>query len=107
MKETPSPILTAATKLMSTANPRGPRLRCGVRIASNATAGASPEGGAGGDSDGGVGMARLYRGGRAGGKACCGRTGRRYTRRMAKPRVDADAFFRRLAAANPDPRGEL
>jgi len=26
---------------------------------------------------------------------------------MAKPRVDADAFFRRLAAANPDPRGEL
>jgi len=26
---------------------------------------------------------------------------------MPKPRVDADAFFRRLAAANPDPRGEL
>jgi endonuclease-3 len=26
---------------------------------------------------------------------------------MAKPKVDAEAFFRRLAAANPDPRGEL
>jgi endonuclease-3 len=26
---------------------------------------------------------------------------------MPKPRVDAAAFFRRLAAANPDPRGEL
>src|SRR5215813_9163838 len=26
---------------------------------------------------------------------------------MPKPKVDADAFFRRLAAANPDPRGEL
>ena len=26
---------------------------------------------------------------------------------MAKPKVDADAFFRRLAEANPDPRGEL
>jgi len=26
---------------------------------------------------------------------------------MPKPKVDADAFFRRLAAANPNPRGEL
>ena len=26
---------------------------------------------------------------------------------MPKPKVDAEAFFRRLAAANPDPRGEL
>jgi endonuclease-3 len=26
---------------------------------------------------------------------------------MAKPKVDAEAFFRRLAAANPNPRGEL
>src|SRR5262245_63684498 len=26
---------------------------------------------------------------------------------MAKSKVDAEAFFRRLAAANPDPRGEL
>jgi len=26
---------------------------------------------------------------------------------MAKPKVDAAAFFRRLAAANPNPRGEL
>jgi endonuclease-3 len=26
---------------------------------------------------------------------------------MAKPKVDAAAFFRRLAEANPDPRGEL
>ncbi len=26
---------------------------------------------------------------------------------MPKPKVDAGAFFRRLAAANPDPRGEL
>jgi endonuclease III len=26
---------------------------------------------------------------------------------MPKPKVDAEAFFRRLAEANPDPRGEL
>jgi endonuclease-3 len=26
---------------------------------------------------------------------------------MRKPKVDAEAFFRRLAEANPDPRGEL
>jgi endonuclease-3 len=26
---------------------------------------------------------------------------------MSKPKVDAEAFFRRLAKANPDPRGEL
>jgi endonuclease-3 len=26
---------------------------------------------------------------------------------MPKPKVDAEAFFRRLAAANPNPRGEL
>jgi endonuclease-3 len=26
---------------------------------------------------------------------------------MAKPKVDAEAFFRRLATANPNPRGEL
>src|SRR5262250_3425657 len=26
---------------------------------------------------------------------------------MPKPKVDADAFFRRLAQANPNPRGEL
>jgi len=26
---------------------------------------------------------------------------------MSKPKVDAEAFFRRLAAANPNPRGEL
>jgi len=26
---------------------------------------------------------------------------------MPKPKVDADVFFRRLAAANPNPRGEL
>src|SRR5215468_9289018 len=26
---------------------------------------------------------------------------------MPKPRVDAEAFFRRLAEANPNPRGEL
>ena len=26
---------------------------------------------------------------------------------MPKPKVDAESFFRRLAAANPDPRGEL
>jgi len=26
---------------------------------------------------------------------------------MLKPKVDAEAFFRRLAAANPNPRGEL
>jgi endonuclease-3 len=26
---------------------------------------------------------------------------------MAKPKLDAEAFFRRLAAANPNPRGEL
>jgi endonuclease-3 len=26
---------------------------------------------------------------------------------MAKPKVDAEAFFRRLAEANPNPRGEL
>src|SRR5215468_4387146 len=26
---------------------------------------------------------------------------------MPKPRVDAEAFFRRLAQANPNPRGEL
>ena len=26
---------------------------------------------------------------------------------MAKPKVDVEAFFRRLAAANPNPRGEL
>jgi endonuclease III len=26
---------------------------------------------------------------------------------MAKPKIDAEAFFRRLAAANPNPRGEL
>src|SRR5262250_2373768 len=26
---------------------------------------------------------------------------------MPKPKVDADAFFRRLAEANPNPKGEL
>jgi len=34
-------------------------------------------------------------------------TAARYTAAMAKPKVDAEAFFRRLAAANPNPRGEL
>ena len=41
------------------------------------------------------------------GKACCGLPGGHYTAAMPKRRVDAEAFFRRLAAANPDPRGEL
>ena len=36
-------------------------------------------------------------------KGSCGR----YTAAMPKPKVDAESFFRRLAAANPDPRGEL
>src|SRR5262249_35998854 len=106
MKETPRQMLTAATKPMSTAKPRGPRLRCGVRIASNATAVAGALG-ATGDASDGAGMTPTIQG-RARGRQRLLRVGiRRYTRRMPKPKVDADAFFRRLAAANPDPRGEL
>src|SRR5262245_31858810 len=100
MKETPRQILTAATKPMSTAKPRGPRLRCGVRIASNATVAAWALGAAAGDASNGDGMAPTIQ----------GRARRRQSLlRVGVPALhsaDAEAQSRRRRLFSPARRGQ-